>query len=495
MSTDGEAAANPAIKVLISYAHEDERPQVAVAVKALCDQLRDPHGVEAIIDQHCMPSGPSEGWPRWMDAALERANFIVCVITEAWVRRVTGNEVEGRGNGVAWEGEYIYNLLYSARGDTCRVVLVRLPGDTCPPPVRLGRRHLHQLPQGLDTLVGTLRGERIDPVDVVYDQARSDAARRAAAGHRPTGGAAGTPSPVEAIDARSAFAEAVELLEAALADDKLAAVVRRALRDPPEGLAAHLRDMTASEVVDALNQLHAELTKAGVPAEARHVERAVLLLLPFLGDWARLLTVARRATGLQVDLPLVDLTLAEVLLAGADGRPCHFKLRGDGLEPAQLVMLTAARRAYRDRPETLAKLIEQSMERRASGSVYDGVAELLGESAFVEDLYQLAHAVRGDAHPSQGVPVAADPAALRRLDQKMYADRSTKVAEDRRCWSLVIADERSAADGPLWTLVCTALGPLRGLRLVRLSGDHDIDDFDLGVSLEHLSKMKLRSSP
>lgn len=493
MTTDGEAAANPAIKVLISYAHEDDRPQVANAVNTLCGQLRDPHGIEAIIDQHCMPSGPSEGWLQWMDRALERANFIVCVITEAWVRRVTGNEVEGRGHGVAWEGEYIYNLLYGALGDTCRVVLVRLPGDTCPPPVRLGGRHLHQLPKGLDTLVGTLRGERVDPVEVVYDPARSEASRREAARRHESVGTDGAATALEAIDPKAAVDEAVALLENLLLDASLADIVRQAVGDAPAGLAAHLRRSKASAIVNALNGLHGKFIGQSLHKEARSVDRAVRLLLPFLGDWARLVSLARRSSGAAIDLPIVDLTLAELLLAAADARPCHFTLRGAELRPTRLVLVTAARRAYRDAPTTLTRLLEQSLARRLStANPYEVVEAVLRDTTLGDDFSELVRAVPDLPFTVPATPFRLDAETLSDLDARFTADRDNAVLEERCHWSLVIADENDLRCDELWRLVCDGLKGLEGLRLVRLSGGAAVDRKELKVSLQYLVKIMVR---
>lgn len=493
MTTDDGAAANPAVKVLISYAHEDERPQVASAVNALCDDLRNPHGIVATIDQHCMPSGPSEGWTAWMDAELERSDFIVCVLTPAWVRRFTNTEVGTTGLGVSYESTHIRNLLLQDRGATKKVVLVRLDGETCPPPTRLYDRQVHQFPKGLDTLVGTLRGERVDPVEVVYDPARSEASRREAARRHESVGTDGAATALEAIDPKAAVDEAVALLENLLLDASLADIVRQAVGDAPAGLAAHLRRSKASAMVNALNGLHGRFIEQSLHKEARSVDRAVRLLLPFLGDWARLVSLARGSSGSAIDLPIVDLTLAELLLAAADARPSHFTLRGSELRPTRLVLVTAARRAYRADPTTITRLLEQSVARRLSTTnPYELVEAVLRDTTLGDDFSELVRAVPDLPFTVPATPFRWDAETLSDLDARFTADRDNAVLEERCHWSLVIADENDLRCDELWRFVCDGLKGLEGLRLVRLSGGAAVDRKELKVSLQYLVKIMVR---
>ena len=93
----------------ISYSHEspghDER------VLQLANRLTG-EGVACEIDRYHV--SPPEGWPRWMQKQVQDSDFIIAVCTEAYERRFTGNQTDGKGKGAAWEGRSIYQLLYDA---------------------------------------------------------------------------------------------------------------------------------------------------------------------------------------------------------------------------------------------------------------------------------------------------------------------------------------------------------------------------------------------
>ena len=94
-------------RVFISYSHDSD--QHADRVLALADALCD-RGVEVILDRYVHPA-PEEGWPRWMDTHIDKANFVLMVCTETYRRRVLGEEAPGQGTGVHWEGTLIYNRI------------------------------------------------------------------------------------------------------------------------------------------------------------------------------------------------------------------------------------------------------------------------------------------------------------------------------------------------------------------------------------------------
>src|SRR5215471_16743593 len=101
--------ANDAGRVFISYSHDG--PEHARAVLALSNKLRS-EGVDCVLDQY--ESSPPEGWPQWMDREIKKAQFVLMVCTEAYYRRVMGEEKPGIGYGIAWESNLIYNHIYSA---------------------------------------------------------------------------------------------------------------------------------------------------------------------------------------------------------------------------------------------------------------------------------------------------------------------------------------------------------------------------------------------
>ena len=95
-------------RVFLSYSHDSD--EHADRVLALADVLCD-RGIDVILDRYVHPA-PAEGWPRWMDRNLDEAKFVLMICTETYRRRVMGLEEPGKGLGVDWEGNLIYNQIY-----------------------------------------------------------------------------------------------------------------------------------------------------------------------------------------------------------------------------------------------------------------------------------------------------------------------------------------------------------------------------------------------
>ena len=95
--------------VFISYSHDS--PEHSDRVLELADRLRA-DGIDAIIDQYIQ--FPSEGWPAWCEAEIEKADFVLMVCTETYLRRVSRKEEPGVGHGVLWEGRLIYQYVYDS---------------------------------------------------------------------------------------------------------------------------------------------------------------------------------------------------------------------------------------------------------------------------------------------------------------------------------------------------------------------------------------------
>jgi hypothetical protein len=112
-------------KVFISYSHDS--PEHVKRVLDLADALRD-GGLDVMLDQYVHPA-PDEGWPRWMDTQVDTANFIVMVCTETYRRRVMGREEPGKGFGVRWEGNLVYNRIYNDQPSGSRFIPVLLDGS------------------------------------------------------------------------------------------------------------------------------------------------------------------------------------------------------------------------------------------------------------------------------------------------------------------------------------------------------------------------------
>ena len=49
-----------------------------------------------------------------MDREINKAQFVLMICTQAYYRRVMGEEKPGIGLGIAWEGSLIYNHIYAS---------------------------------------------------------------------------------------------------------------------------------------------------------------------------------------------------------------------------------------------------------------------------------------------------------------------------------------------------------------------------------------------
>src|SRR5512135_636665 len=95
-------------RVFLSYSHDSD--EHAARVLALADTLCA-GGIDVILDRYVHPA-PEQGWPRWMDQNIEAARFVLLVCTEIYRRRVMDQEEPGKGLGVRWEGNLIFNAIY-----------------------------------------------------------------------------------------------------------------------------------------------------------------------------------------------------------------------------------------------------------------------------------------------------------------------------------------------------------------------------------------------
>lgn len=94
-------------EVFISYSHDSE--EHVTRVRELSDRLRG-EGVDCVLDQYEVC--PPEGWQRWMDIKIRDSQFVLLICTDSYYKRVMGEEEKGRGLGVKWEGNLIYQHIY-----------------------------------------------------------------------------------------------------------------------------------------------------------------------------------------------------------------------------------------------------------------------------------------------------------------------------------------------------------------------------------------------
>jgi hypothetical protein len=96
--------------VFISYSHKF--PTTKDAVLQLADRLVA-EGVDVCLDQY-IHGDPPEGWTKWMQDCIDKADFILLVFTEDYKTRWDGNENPGQGLGVTRESIIINSKLYQS---------------------------------------------------------------------------------------------------------------------------------------------------------------------------------------------------------------------------------------------------------------------------------------------------------------------------------------------------------------------------------------------
>ena len=93
--------------VFISYSQDSV--SFADKVLAFSNRLRS-EGIDAILDQY--EEAPPEGWPRWMENGINRADYVIVIGSKGYYDKIYGNVDQGKGRGVKWEGNLIYQKLY-----------------------------------------------------------------------------------------------------------------------------------------------------------------------------------------------------------------------------------------------------------------------------------------------------------------------------------------------------------------------------------------------
>jgi SEFIR domain len=109
-----EQALSRSPRVFISYSHDNVAH--CDRVLALAPQLRR-DGIETELDQFHQEE--LLHWPRWCEEQLrpEKSDFVLCVCTEEYKRRIENRVPAEVGKGVFWEGALIYDYLYDEKGN------------------------------------------------------------------------------------------------------------------------------------------------------------------------------------------------------------------------------------------------------------------------------------------------------------------------------------------------------------------------------------------
>jgi HEAT repeat protein len=107
--------------VFISYSHDQADPTHAERVAGLAASLLD-DSLEVFFDQNRDDVEEKVPWPIWMEGKLRKADYVLLVCTELYLKKVHQEVAEDEGRGVCWEANLIYNRLYIAKLNTTKYV-------------------------------------------------------------------------------------------------------------------------------------------------------------------------------------------------------------------------------------------------------------------------------------------------------------------------------------------------------------------------------------
>jgi hypothetical protein len=102
------------VGVFVSYSHDS--PSHKDRVREFAVALRD-QGINVELDQ--FHEAEIIDWPRWCkeQTSQARSDFVLCICTAEYSRRIDGNAPPERGKGVYWEGSLLDDDLYDAKGN------------------------------------------------------------------------------------------------------------------------------------------------------------------------------------------------------------------------------------------------------------------------------------------------------------------------------------------------------------------------------------------
>src|ERR1700741_5354328 len=104
------------IKVFISYAWEPDPHKDMVWELARWLETNSNGRVKVVIDRLFENRPPGEGWPVWMQRAVENSDIVLIVCSPLYKTRFEKNDpVGGGGAGVNFEGAHITQHLYNGK--------------------------------------------------------------------------------------------------------------------------------------------------------------------------------------------------------------------------------------------------------------------------------------------------------------------------------------------------------------------------------------------
>ncbi len=118
-----------------------------------------------MIDRYIQ--SPPQGWPAWCETEIRKADFVLMVCTATYLRRVNGEEEQGKGYGVLWEARLIRQHLYDEGAVSDKFVPVLLAGGVpthVPTPVRGASIYPVETAEGYEALLRLLTNQPATPI-------------------------------------------------------------------------------------------------------------------------------------------------------------------------------------------------------------------------------------------------------------------------------------------------------------------------------------------
>jgi hypothetical protein len=202
-------------KVFISYSYDSEEHMDRVLI--LSDRLRG-DGIDCNIDQY--EQSPEKGWYRWMMEEIEKADFVLMICTPQYIRRFRGNEEDGIGMGVTWEGSIITHELYSQSGKNSKYIPILFSTqdrDSIPNILRSTSKYTLDNPKGYELLYRRLTNQHETPAPPLGTVIKQPVRDR---GHNTQSSSSSNSSPTS-MPKQPSVAQIRKLVEDALSDEDL----------------------------------------------------------------------------------------------------------------------------------------------------------------------------------------------------------------------------------------------------------------------------------
>jgi tetratricopeptide (TPR) repeat protein len=102
------------VRAFVSYSHDS--PAHSTRVLTFATALRS-HGIDVELDQ--FHTDEIVDWPRWCNEQTSRnhSDFVLCICTAEYCRRIEGKVPPEKGKGVYWEGSLLDDDIYDAKGN------------------------------------------------------------------------------------------------------------------------------------------------------------------------------------------------------------------------------------------------------------------------------------------------------------------------------------------------------------------------------------------